>query len=243
MIVSAHRPHQPAMLAVLTGCCHKLHPRDYTRVQGTRPEVPSLFFTQSIPLIIVELGSAKRHVPGCVAIGSPQDAAGRVFCLEDGTMRNQKGFSLIELLIVVAIILTIAAIAIPNLMRSRMRANEANAVASLRVIHTAAVTYDTTYPALGFPTSLLVLAGPNPCTIPSSTQACLVDSVLAAGVKDGYNFVWTGDGIVPSFSFTIGAAPQAAGSSGQNMYCTDQTGVIRYDPTGSNCTNGSLAIN
>lgn len=157
-------------------------------------------------------------------------------------MRNQKGFSLIELLIVVTIILIIAAIAIPSFMRSRMRANEANAVASLRVIHTAAVTYDTTYPALGFPTSLLVLAGPNPCS-PSSTQACLVDSVLAAGVKDGYNFVWTGDGIVPSFAFTLTATPQIPGNSGQNMYCTDQTGVIRYDPTGSGCTSASLAIN
>lgn len=158
-------------------------------------------------------------------------------------MRNQKGFSLIELLIVVTIILIIAAIAIPSFMRSRMRANEANAVASLRVIHTAAVTYDTTYPALGFPTSLLVLAGPNPCTTPSSTQACLVDSVLAAGVKDGYNFVWTGDGLVPSFAFILTAAPQVVGGSGQNMYCTDQTGVIRYDPTGSGCTSGSLGIN
>jgi prepilin-type N-terminal cleavage/methylation domain-containing protein len=157
-------------------------------------------------------------------------------------MRNEKGFSLIELLIVVAVILIIAAIAIPNLIRSRMRANEANAVAALRVIHTSAVTYDTTYPAEGFPTSLLVLGGPSPCA-PSSTQACLVDSVLAAGVKDGYNFVWTGDGVIPSYAFILTATPQAAGTTGQNMYCTDQTGVIRYDPTGAACNSGSLPIN
>jgi prepilin-type N-terminal cleavage/methylation domain-containing protein len=158
-------------------------------------------------------------------------------------MRNQRGFSLIELLIVVAIILVIAAIAIPNLVRSRMRANEASAVASLRSLHTAALTYATTYPDLGFPASLTVLTGANPCGIPSSTQACLVDSVLAAGVKDGFNFVWTGDGLTPSYAFLLTGAPQVVGASGQNMYCTDQTGVIRYDPTGSGCNSGSLAIN
>jgi prepilin-type N-terminal cleavage/methylation domain-containing protein len=163
--------------------------------------------------------------------------------MEDGVMRNQKGFSLIELLIVVAIILIIAAIAIPNLVRSRMRANEANAVASLRVIHTSAVTYNTTYPDLGYPASLLVLSGPNPCSSPSSTQACLIDSALASGVKDGYSFVWTGDGLTPSYAFLITGTPQAIGASGQNMFCTDQTGVIRYDPTGSGCTSASLAIN
>jgi prepilin-type N-terminal cleavage/methylation domain-containing protein len=158
-------------------------------------------------------------------------------------MRNQKGFSLIELLIVVAIILIIAAIAIPNFMRSRMRANETGAVAALRVIHTSAVSYATTYPDVGYPTTLLSLGGASPCTVASSTQACLLDSVLAAGVKDGYGFVWTGDGVVPSYAFVLAATPQVAGVSGQNMYCTDQTGVIRYDPTGSGCTSASLAIN
>jgi prepilin-type N-terminal cleavage/methylation domain-containing protein len=157
-------------------------------------------------------------------------------------MRNQKGFSLIELLIVVTIILIIAAIAIPNFMRSRMRANEANAVAALRVIHTSAVSYATTYPDVGYPTSLLSLGGPSPCTA-TSTQACLVDNVLAMGVKDGYSFVWTGDGVVPSYAFVLSATPQVVGASGQNMYCTDQTGIIRYDPTGSGCTSASLAIN
>jgi type IV pilus assembly protein PilA len=156
-------------------------------------------------------------------------------------MRNQKGFSLIELLIVVTIILVIAAIAIPSFMRSRMRANEANAVAALRVIHTAAVSYAMTYPGLGYPTSLLSLGGPNPCTA-TSAQACLVDNVLAAGVKDGYSYVWTGDGVVPSYAFILNATPQVVGASGQNMYCTDQTGIIRYDSTGSGCTSASLAI-
>ena len=157
-------------------------------------------------------------------------------------MRNQRGFSLIELLIVVTIILVIAAIAIPNFMRSRMRANEANAVAALRVIHTSAVSYATTYPDVGYPTTLLSLGGASPCTA-SSTQACLIDNVLALGLKDGYSFVWTGDGVVPSYAFVLSATPQVAGTTGQNMYCTDQTGIIRYDPTGSGCTSASLAIN
>jgi len=156
-------------------------------------------------------------------------------------MRRPKGFSLIELLLVVAIILIIMAIAIPSFMRSRMHANEANAVASLRVIHTAAVAYTTTYPAVGYPTSLASMGGTNPCTA-TSTQACLLDDLLAQGAKDGYDFVWTGDGLSPSAGFALNATPQSVGSSGQNMYCTDQTGVIYYDSSGSGCTNASQSL-
>lgn len=157
-------------------------------------------------------------------------------------MQNQKGFSLIELLLVVAVILIISAIAIPGFMRSRMRANEANAVSALRVIHTAAVTYSTTYPDLGYPASLIALGGTNPCTA-TSAQACLLDQALSHGVKDGYAFTWTGDGLTPSFNFALAATPQVVGASGQNMYCTDQSGVVYYDPSGVNCTNASQSLN
>jgi type IV pilus assembly protein PilA len=156
-------------------------------------------------------------------------------------MRDQKGFSLIELLLVVAVILIISAIAVPNFLRSRLRANEASAVASLRVINTAAATYSITYPDLGFPAQLSILGGANPCAS-SSTQSCLIDDILAQGTKGGYSFAWTGDGAVPSVSFTVTGTPQAIGGSGQNMYCSDQTGVIHYDPSGSGCTNSSLAL-
>ena len=105
--------------------------------------------------------------------------------------RKEAGFSLIELLIVVAIILIIAAIAIPNLLRARMAANESSAVASIRTINTAQITYNSTYPTVGFGASLTVLGGVAPCT-PASTTACLIDSVLAAGVKSGYNFATAG---------------------------------------------------
>jgi len=156
-------------------------------------------------------------------------------------MRKQKGFSLIELLIVVSVILIIAAIAVPNFIKSRLRANEASAVASLRVINTAAVTFSITYPDLGFPAQLTALGGGNPCSA-SSTQACLIDDVLAQGTKSGYSFVWTGDAAVPSVTFAVTATPQVVGGSGQQMYCTDQTGVIYYAPTGSGCTSASLVL-
>jgi hypothetical protein len=70
----------------------------------------------------------------------------------------------------------------------------------------------------------------------------LIDDTLAQGTKSGYLFVLTGDGAVPSFSFIVTGTPQAVGSTGERMFCTDQTGVIHYDPTGSGCTNASLAL-
>jgi type II secretory pathway pseudopilin PulG len=145
------------------------------------------------------------------------------------------------LLLVVTVILIISAIAVPNFLRSRQRANESSAVASIRVINTAAVTYSMTYPNLGYPASLAALGGANPCTA-SPAQACLIDDLIAQGVKSGYSFIWTGDGATPSVTYQITGTPQAVGSSGQRMFCTDQTGVIRYDPTGSGCTSASSTL-
>ena len=157
-------------------------------------------------------------------------------------MKKQKGFSLIELLIVVAIILIIAAIAIPNLLRSRMAANEASAVGSIRTINTAAVTYSSTYPQDGFPGTLAALgAAASPC-VATSAGACLLDQVLAAGTKSGYTFVLTSDGNTPSVGYSITGTPVNVGTTGQRMFFSDQSGVIRYDPSGAGATAASAAL-
>lgn len=156
-------------------------------------------------------------------------------------MKKRNGFSLIELLIVVAIILVISAIAIPSYLRSRMQANEASAVASVRVINTAALTYSSTFPDVGFPSALAFLGGLAPCTT-TSTTGCLIDENLAGGSKSGYFFGWVGDGMTPSVGYTLNAPPMIVGSSGQRMFCTDQTGIIRYDASGSGCTTSSDVV-
>ena len=155
--------------------------------------------------------------------------------------KQQKGFSLIELLIVVAIILIIAAIAIPNLLRSKMAANEASAVATFRTYNTAIVSYSTTYNT--DPGQNLSQLGP--ATTPSSTAADLVDSLLgsATPVKSGYTFTYTAGGasagVISTYSIT--AQPQSS-STGQRYFFTDQSGVIRQTTNGTAATASSNPI-
>jgi len=142
-------------------------------------------------------------------------------------MRSREdGFSLIELLIVVAIILIIAAISVPNLLRSRMAANEASAVGSLRTINTACIAYSTTFG--GFPSTLSNLGSSGAVT---STSADLIDNVLAGGTKTGYTFTYipgpVAGGIIPVYTLT--ASPVVAGQTGQRYFYTDQSAVIRFN--------------
>jgi prepilin-type N-terminal cleavage/methylation domain-containing protein len=164
--------------------------------------------------------------------------------------KNSRGFSLIELLIVVAIILIIAAIAIPNLLRSRIAANQASAVGSLRTLNTAEVTYATTYNT-GYSGTLGDLGPPavtsGTTSAPVATAAGLVDEVLSGtggttgggptattSAKSGYQFTYfpgapDSSNRINTYYFT--AAPINVGTTGTNYYFTDQSGVIRQNST------------
>jgi len=157
-------------------------------------------------------------------------------------MKQQKGFSLIELLIVVAIILIISAIAVPAFIRSKIAANEASAIASLNDINLGETTYNNTYPGTYATLAALGPGGPV-CGVPSATNACLIDNVLASAssadaAKSGYYFTIGGDLVT---GYTSLAQPSNPNTTGTRTFCSDQTLVLFVNATGGDCTSATAS--
>jgi type IV pilus assembly protein PilA len=145
-------------------------------------------------------------------------------------------------LLAIPVILIIAAIAIPNLLRSRMAANEASAVGSMRAVVTASETYKDAYGSYAPTFSALACETGEEAT---AEHACLIEEFLSRGTKSGYRFTYAGrddDNDGKPDGYFIEAEPLSPGSSGRSTFCTDQTGVIRKESSGSQCSEESPAL-
>lgn len=157
--------------------------------------------------------------------------------------RPANGFTLMELLIVMAIIAILMLIAIPTVGSLKKKANDLSAQNSVQVITKAELQYSDTYPANGFACTLPALGGDPTSGAPSASSAQILQGDLTSGFKSGYAFTLTCkdkvtvNGVDRFNSYAITATPQTVGKTGDRGFCSDQSGIIKYDPAGgSNCT-------
>jgi type IV pilus assembly protein PilA len=161
--------------------------------------------------------------------------------IQGDVMRRAKGFSLIELLIVVAIILIIAAIAAPSFLHARMAANESAAVGEIRTLNTAQVSYNSTYPTVGFAGTLSYLAGTTCASVaPTSSTACLIDSALGNGTKSGYVFALSGVSGTPAGTYQFVATPVGVNQTGVNNFCSFADAVVRSSASAIATCDGTV---
>ena len=174
-----------------------------------------------------------------------REVTGRLFAADAKRRGNnlQNGFTLMELLIVIAIILILMLMAIPTIGTMTIRGNETSAINSVQMILKAELQYSSTYPANGYACSLATLGGDPNAGLPTPTSAQLIQADLASGYKSGYLFTVTCtdkvtiNGTDRSNGYKVTAVPQTVGKSGVRTFCSDQYGSIKYDPSGgTNCS-------
>jgi len=153
------------------------------------------------------------------------------------------GFTLMELLIVIAIILILMLMAIPTIGSLKKKANETSAINSVQVINKAEIQYQSTFPTNGYACSLQALGGDPSAGAPSATSAQILQQDLASGDKSGYIFTIgnctkvTLNGQDRYTGYTVTAVPETVGKTGDRGFCSDQFGTIKQDPAGgTNCS-------
>ena len=168
-------------------------------------------------------------------------ARGRCSAQNGSTRPN--GFTLMELLIVIAIILILMLMAIPTIGSLKKKANETSAINSMQVINKAEIQYESSFPTNGYACTLQALGGDPAAGAPSATSAQILQQDLASGYKSGYIFTIgnctkvTINGQDRYTGYTVTAVPETVGKTGDRGFCSDQFGTIKQDPAGgTNCS-------